>query len=369
MSNIKTKPKLAKCSKISKYLKLIDKNRYYSNFGPLYKITRKRLINDYRLKNNSIVLTSSGHSAVQACCYFLKQKTKKKYIITTSFNFFSAPQAIIQSEFEPYFADINIEDFILNFDKIGNILKKLKNNVAGIIVPSAFGYPISIRLLNKIQKKYNIRLIYAAADGILNFNKELDKSNILICCSFHPTKNLPANESGIIFCNRKDEEELKNIISFGYQKKNSDVRHLGFNGKFSEYDAAIFNANYDLKKSIKKKIEANSKYFLKGFRKLNSENIFIQKHFGEKWFSTKMSFYTKKINFKKIKKHFEKSGITVFTAWNKKPIHMHSLFKNYKKDNLICTNKLYNRFFTIPLNIDISKFQINKILKIFKHIK
>lgn len=366
MSNIKIELELAKSSKISKYLKLIDKNRYYSNFGPLYEYTRKRLINDYRLKNNSIILTSSGHSAVQACCYFLKQKTKKKYIITTSFNFFSAPQAIIQSGFKPYFVDIELSSFSINFNNLERAIKINKKNLAGIIIPSPFGYPVNIKKLNLIQKKYKIDVIYDAADTFINFDKYLDMSNIMICCSFHPTKSFPANESGLIICPKKKVNYLKSIISFGFTGKNREANLLGFNGKFSEYDAAIFNANYDLKESIKKKIKSSSIYFLNKFKKLDNNKIFIQKDFGIKWYSTKISFYCKNHNFSQLQKKFEKLGIKIYTAWNKKPMHMHSLFKKYKRDNLTFTKKLNNHFFTVPLNINIKKSQINKIINFFK---
>ena len=88
MHNISIKPKLALRKNLGKYLDKIDKNRYYSNFGPLYNLTRKKIINDLGLKKNDVVLTSSGHSSILSCCNYLKSISTKKIIITTSFNFF-----------------------------------------------------------------------------------------------------------------------------------------------------------------------------------------------------------------------------------------------------------------------------------------
>ena len=100
------------------------------------------------------------------------------------------------------------------------ILKKIKSTVAGIIIPSPFGYPVDVQKLNSIQKKFNIQVVYDAADTFVNFDKKIDLSNIMICCSFHPTKTLPSNESGLIICPKKKIESLKGIISFGYTGNN-----------------------------------------------------------------------------------------------------------------------------------------------------
>ena len=81
MNKIQISPKLAGFKKINKYLKKIDVNRYYSNFGPLYKLTKQRILKDYNIKDNSIIFTSSGHASIQACCNYLKEQSKKKYVL------------------------------------------------------------------------------------------------------------------------------------------------------------------------------------------------------------------------------------------------------------------------------------------------
>ena len=92
-------------------------------------------------------------------------------------------------------------------------------------MPSPFGYPIDVKKLNQIQRKYKIQVIYDAADAFLNFDKNLDNSKIIICCSFHPTKTLPANESGLIICSKQTKKILESIISFGYIGKNREAKN------------------------------------------------------------------------------------------------------------------------------------------------
>ena len=59
MHKIKIKPYLAKSNILHKYTKLIDKNRYYSNFGPLYTQSKRKIEKDKvfkkRILSNKII--------------------------------------------------------------------------------------------------------------------------------------------------------------------------------------------------------------------------------------------------------------------------------------------------------------------------
>jgi len=359
MKKISIKPLLEKESKIRKFIKLIDKNRYYSNFGPLYYKATKLLEKKLKAYAGSILLTSSGHSSLQACCNLIKMQSKKKYIILPSFSFYSNPQAIIQSGFEPYFADINLNNFSLQDEEIEKIIEDTNNNVAAIMFVSPMGFPISIDKLNKVKKKYNIEIIYDAADTFLNL-KNINKANFLITVSFHPTKNLPANESGMIICRKKNIKILKSIISFGLDKERMNAKYIGFNGKLSEYDAAILLANLQ-SHGVRNRIKKNSVYFFKNFLKMKPKNLNLIENFGLKWFSTKVCMYHKNMSMKKIYKILIKENIFIFSPWSTKPMHFHSLFKKYKKTNLFNTLSIYKKFFAIPLSIDLKETDIKRI--------
>ena len=273
--NKKPQFELVKRNKLNKHLNEIDQNKWYSNYGPLYNKIKNRLESDIKYSNNSVILTSSGHSSLLAVCKLLRSKTKKKYVLCPSFSFYSNPLAILDAGFEPYFVDINNDDLIMDSTLIDNILKK-NDNIAFLMYVAPFGKPIDINKLNKIQKKYSLPVVYDAADSFLNLNKKISKNKIFITCSFHPTKTLGANESGAIICETKYSEKIKKIINFEIFLKDKNI--LGFNGKFSEYDAAILLANYN---NIKKKIKLLNKiknFFLKNLNrnyKMISNETFI----------------------------------------------------------------------------------------------
>lgn len=357
------KPLLISTKNLIKFLRQIDKNRYYSNFGPLYYKCKRLIEKKFNLKKNEVIFTNSAHSSILACLYFIKNQTRKKYVITTSFNYFSAPQAILQAGFVPYFIDININNLQYDEKDFLNVPNDIIKNLACIILPSPMGMPLDIEVLKKIKKKYKCELIYDAADTFNNLNKNLDKINFFVTLSFHPTKNFGANESGLIICKKKYESKIKDIITFGNTKKYKNIKSIGFNGKFSEYDAAIFLANYFANNKIKTRIKNNSIYFRKMFYGLKKNNVLLQENFGNKWFSTKICMVSSKHKFSILKKKFFKNGVKIINLWTHKPISDQEIFKNNKSTRLNNTKKYSNKIFGININKDYNKRTIDMIIK------
>jgi len=359
-------PQLAKTSKLVSYFRNIDKNRYYSNFGPLYNELKKKIEKYLGLKKNTITFTSSGFSSLLSLCYFVRKKNpKKKYILVPSYSFQANPQAILQSGFEPIFLDINTKNLCMDNEQINAAFKKYKKNIAAVMIVSPFGYPIEIDYLNDIKNKFNTTVIYDAADALLNFDKKnLDKSKILIACSFHPTKTLPANESGMIIAPKKYYEYFNSVINFGFKDNiNKETTNLGFNFKFSEYDAAILMANFDNILNIKKNIKKKINYLVKKLD--NNKYINFQHLFSKTWFSLKVLIISRDIiNFQKlfikIKSRYK---IGIYKAWSFKPMHQHKIFKKFKKMPLNNTNSIEKRIFCIPFNINYKKKELDRLVR------
>ena len=365
------RPLLSKSKNIIKYLKEIDNNRYYSNFGPLYYKCKKKLENYLNLKKNSIILTSSGHTSLLACCYLIKKKNpKKKYIIVPSYSFQSNPQSILQSGFEPIFIDVNKENLCLDDKGISLVLRKYRSRIAAIMFISPFGYPIEINYLNNIQKRFRVPVIYDAADTFVNFDKnKLDDSKVFITCSFHPTKTFPSNESGMIIAQKKYLKTINSIINFGLSDLESkETKNPGFNGKFSEYDAAILMANFsdisEIKKILKKKIN----YIVHKLK--NNKFIKFQYLFGSKWVSLKLLIITsRKFNFKSLyKKLILIYKINIYKPWSYLPMHKHKFFYQFKKMSLKNTNFIEKRIFCLPFSIDYKKKDLDNLVRAINRI-
>jgi len=231
---------------------------------------------------------------------------------------------------------------------------------------SPFGYPISIDYLNDIKNRFKTTVIYDAADAFLNFEKKtIDHSKILIACSFHPTKTLAANESGMIIAPRKYSNYFKSVINFGFKNnKNKETINLGFNAKFSEYDAAILMANSENMQNIKKKLTKNIRYII--HRLESNKFIKFQNLFGKTWLSLKFLIIANKaINFKSLYHRFlSKYKIQIYMTWSPFPMHKHFFFSKFKKMSLENTNFLEKRIFCLPFSIDYRKQDLDRLISL-----
>lgn len=366
MKVIYQRPLLASYKKFKKNLIIVDKNRYYSNYGPLYFKLKKKIEKKLKLKKFSISLASSGHSALQACCNLIAHNNKKKLVLVPSYSFASDPQAIIQSGLKPYFVDINPNTYEMDYEDSKKVLEKFKNKIAAIIICSPFGYPINLKKIYKKFSKYNTPIIYDAADAIINTTEILEKKNLFYTFSFHPTKNLPSNESGMIISSKKYENSFKSILNFGIDYENRNIKFLGFNGKFSEYDAAILDANFDTFHERKNKIKKISIYL---DNHIKNKNLIKQDNFGKDWFGLKLILKHKKKSYNLIKKYFDRKKIYIFKPWNENTMHNYKIFNNYKKTKLTNTISETKKIFAVPIYIDMKKKELDYIIKSLNYLK
>ena len=345
---------LAKTNKLIPYLKRIDYKRKYSNFGPLYNLAVKKVEKYLNLKSFSAIFTSSGDASLNAVFKFIKFKfPNKKFVICPSFAFYSDVNNILSNGFKPLFVDINKDDLTLDDNLLDKIIKEKKGKIAAILFVSPFGYPIPVKKLNSSYKKYKIQIVYDAADTFLNLRNNLPNKNIFITCSFHPTKTLPANESGLILAKKRNLSEFKSIINHGIGDINYKNNIVGFNGKASEYDCAIFLSNFDqIKKKLNKLNRINDL-----FKKILNKN-FIFKNSNYFWYSNKVIFFSKKSR-TKINKILKKNNINLYKIWSENCLHEFKKFKHYHKTKM--ENSLKNKKYIFSFFID-NRFN-NKFIK------
>tara|TARA_Y100000816_G_scaffold292235_1_gene286525 strand:+ start:285 stop:1367 length:1083 start_codon:yes stop_codon:yes gene_type:complete len=342
---------LAKRDKINKYLRQVDNNKYYSNFGPLYFKLKKKIERNLNYKDNNVILTSSGHSSLLAVTKYLSTKLKKRYVLCPSFSFYSNPLSIIDSGFKPYFVDINANNLVIDLKLVKKILSK-NNDIAFLMVVSPFGYPVDIEYLNKFQREINIPIVYDAADTYFNLKKKIN-NKIFITCSFHPTKTFGSNESGLIICPNKYEKIFENIINFGISKKNNKSNIIGFNGKFSEYDAAILLSNFDNMnekiKNLKKRVS-----ILRNSLKAKFKIV----HYKKKFITNKITFYKDYSIQRKFIKLCQNYNISLIRWWSKNAMHKVNIFQKYPKSKMTNTLKIKKNLIGFYIN---DKMKITQI--------
>ena len=228
------------------YLKEIDNNRWYSNFGPLYEKLKERIATEclLGLDTNRLTLVSSGTAAIELALKTLELPTGSK-VLTTSFTFPATIEAIINSGLVPVVCDIDQDSWFLTPDIAKRHL--LLHNIAAVVPVAAFGMPVCSKSWAEFHHQTGLPIVIDSAAALLNQSIHKD---LIYAFSLHATKPLGAGEGGLVVCpSISQATRIKKMSNFGFEP-NRSIDHSGTNAKMSEYHCAVGLAQLDRLKTI-----------------------------------------------------------------------------------------------------------------------
>lgn len=232
-----TKPFLPPIEEIKIYMEDIWKRQWLTNMGPLASDLELRL-KDY-LGVNHLLYVTNGTVALQMA---IKSLELEGEIITTPFSFVATTSSIVWENCVPVFVDIDPET--LNIDAL-KIEAAITEKTSAILATHVYGNPCDVYLIEKIAKKYNLKVIYdgAHAFGVKVNDKSIFEYGDISTCSLHATKLYHSVEGGLIITkNAEILKKLASIRNFGISGHDS-FSELGLNGKNSEFHASFGLAN------------------------------------------------------------------------------------------------------------------------------
>lgn len=228
-----TQPSLSSLDDYVEYLKGIWETGILTHNGPLVQKLEKEICNKLLLKN--FITTTNGTVAIQMA---IKALDLKGEIITSAFSWVATISAIKWEGCTPIFCDIDPETLNIDPLKIESLITK---DTVAIMPVHVFGNPCEVEHIEKIAKRYNLKVIYDAAHAIgstFNGKSALEFGDIS-ATSLHGTKLLNTGEGGgCITTNSELNEKLKRIRFFGHNDV-KDIVEDGFNGKMTEVHAAL----------------------------------------------------------------------------------------------------------------------------------
>ena len=230
-----TQPSMPDFDEYCEILKDIWESKILTNMGKYHKIFQSELLNFLKVKN--VELFTNGHMALELSLQAFNFPRNAE-IITTPFTFASTTHAIVRNNLKPIFCDINYSDYTLDVTKIENLIT---DKTRAIMPVHVYGNICNIEEIQRIAKKYSLKVIYDAAHA---FGEEYDEMGIgefgdVSCFSFHATKVFNSIEGGAAcFKNKKLGFKLYHLKNFGIQDAESVVS-VGANAKMNEFCAAM----------------------------------------------------------------------------------------------------------------------------------
>jgi UDP-4-amino-4,6-dideoxy-N-acetyl-beta-L-altrosamine transaminase len=206
------------------------------------------------------VMVANGTAALHLAAMALDVKQGDK-VITTPITFVASANGFRYCGAEIVFCDIDPETFLLDLDKLENLLKSAPTGTYKGVVPVDFaGYPIHAERLRNIANRYGLWIVEDAchAPGGYFIDNKNQKEFCGACnyadmtvFSFHPVKHIATGEGGAITTNRKDLYDKLNLFRTHGITKNPDLMEenhggwymemidLGYNYRITDFQAAL----------------------------------------------------------------------------------------------------------------------------------
>lgn len=309
-----------------------------------------------------------------------KYKSKKKihYIVTTPYTMVATNTAILQAGMVPLFADVKYDTATINPESIRRLLREdKKHEIDGIVGVDYAGCPCDWeeiwRTLMKDYERPDISVIDDAAHalGATYQDEPIGEWNDFTCYSFQTIKTITTGDGGMITINQNTLHHfpevyklLNELIWFGIFKGERVTDELGSRPK----DIDVLGYKYAMN-------DIAATMGIEGLA--DFEDIYTKRHEIAKQ-------YREEINHPKVTLMQEVDGHSNWMF----PIHVQDrndfakymrsngvevAVHNWRNDdftifggrkNLPNTERLNNDLIHIPLHVELSQRQINKIIRI-----
>ena len=289
-------------------------------------------------------------------------------VFTTPFTFIATAEVIQLLGATPVFVDIDPRTYNISPDlldaAINQVIEAGELNPKVIIPVDLFGLPADYAAIERIAKKYNIKLLEDAAQG---FGGQIDDR--LACSfgdaattSFFPAKPLGCyGDGGAIFTD--DDELYEKLVSIRVHGKGEDkydnVR-IGINGRMDTLQAAIILEKFTLfPNEVKLRNEVAGKYSA-----LLSDRVVIPevpKGYTSVWaqYSILARDAADRTN---LQAKLKDAGVPS-AVYYPKPLHQQTAFKYlpYQDGDFPVSEEMSRRIFSLPMHPYLEMADIEKI--------
>lgn len=340
-------------------IKELWESHWLTNMGAKHIELEERL-QDY-LDTKNISLFANGHLALECVIAALKLTGE---VITTPFTFASTTHAIVRNGLTPVFCDVNPEDYTIDVSKIEDLITE---KTSAIIPVHVYGNVCDVKEIERIAKKYNLKVIYDAAHtfgvkvngvGIANFG---DASMF----SFHATKVFNTIEGGAVTFNDETlTKKLNELKNFGITGPES-VEYVAGNAKMNEFQAAMGICNLrHVDEEINKRRLVVEKYnsrleYVKGIKVWKS-----QEGISSNYAYYPIVFDNYKYNRDEVFEKLKSEGIIARKYFYPLTNSFDCYKDNFKINETPVAKYISERVLTLPLYADLSLEDVDRICDI-----
>ncbi|MCR4324847.1 MAG: UDP-4-amino-4,6-dideoxy-N-acetyl-beta-L-altrosamine transaminase [Candidatus Curtissbacteria bacterium] len=325
------------------------------------------------------VAFNSGASALVASC-FASGIGSGDEVITTPYTFAASSNCFVWFGGIPKFVDIDFATLNINADRIEQAINK---KTKAILAVDFAGNPCDWDRIKRIAKNYGLVTIDDAAHSIGSKYKGRMIGTIadITCFSFHPVKTITTGEGGMAVTNdKKLWEKLLIFRNHGITRKNLqnnvggwyyEMQELGLNFRLTDFQAALGVSQLS---RIERFIGAR-RLVVDVYRKAFSDlPIDVPKENNSSFavwhlFTALLKLDEIKVSRKRIFDELKDRGLGVQVHYI--PVHLQPYYRKkfgFKRGDFPISESVYESEISLPLFPDLSKKQIDYVIKTFKDV-
>ena len=295
-------------------------------------------------------------------------------VFIPDFTFFSTGEIVSFVGATPIFVDVDRDTFNIDTVKLENAIKKVLDEgklIPKVVIPvDLFGLPANYIEIEKMAKKYNLKVLEDAAQGFggsINGKKACSFGDAATT-SFFPAKPLGCyGDGGAIFTNDGKLAKLLNSLKIhGKGDDKYDNVRIGVNSRLDTIQAAILNVK--LTAFIEHELEDVNRVY-----KLYTEKLkgIVETPIIREGYVSSFAQYTIKLKTKEerdvLQEKLKEEGIPSMIYYVK-PMHKQEAFTELEHDenDFEVTNELCDTVLSLPMHPYLSDDQITRVSKIIK---
>ena len=350
------KPQLATASALQPYLQRIDEARYYSNHGPLVQEFEARLAAHFSVRPEQVMTAANGTTALSAA--LLAASRPGKRCLLPSWTFVASAAAVWAANLQPHFVDVSADSWMLEPEALRD--RTDLDDVAAVMAVSAFGAPVDARAWDAFTEQTGIPVVI---DGAAAFDTAASipaarPGKSLMMISLHATKVFGIGEgAAVLSTDPAFLDRVRQICNFGVWGTGGG-QVLGYNGKLSEYHAAVGLATLDGWPQRRAELaELTQRY-----RELLSASATagMLPGFGAGWVSCYCNVIAAD-DAAQLAERMRRAGIET-RRWWRSGVHAQPAYARFTRDPLPVTEVLAQTVVGVPFYHDLSEAEVGLVM-------
>ena len=285
-------------------------------------------------------------------------------VIVPSNTYIASILAISQNNLVPILVEPDINTYLIDPSKIGG---KITSKTKAILSVHLYGQICEMNKINKIAKKYNLKVIEDSAQSHGAYYKDKRSGNLGDASgfSFYPGKNLGAlGDGGAVTTN--DEElslAIKALGNYGSHKKYENL-YKGINSRLDEIQAAMLRIKLRYLDSEVEKRRKIANYYLENIKNDNVILPTVRAEDNHVWHL----FVIRTNKRDELQKYLFNNGIQTLIHYPIPP-HKQNAYTEWNNESYPISEQIHDEVLSLPISGVQSLTDTIKIVQVLNEFK